>query len=63
MAERVGIDCCIEPHYMKDCLSKIDAKRVNLHGMPPIYRLYLRVGEAADHAISWVLVPQYCSED
>jgi len=48
---------------MKDCLSKIDAKRVNLHGMPPIYRLYLRVGEAADHAISWVLVPQYCSED
>ena len=43
----------IEPHYVKDCLAKIYAECVNLHGTPPVYIAYIsHEGKAADHAIS-----------
>jgi hypothetical protein len=35
----------IEPHYVKDCLAKIYAECVNLHGTPPVYIAYISVRE------------------
>jgi hypothetical protein len=40
-----------QPNQVEDCLPKIDADGVNLHGMPPVYASYTAEG-AANHPIS-----------